>query len=89
MSENGVTIRKGFRLRHASEDDLDNVVAVEEASFAHAWPRAVFEKELTNAWSHLEVLSGPDDDLVGRLGDLAGTALADMGDAATEDLQYW
>ena len=66
MCERGLTIRDGYCLRAADEEDLSDVLKIERESFTDPWPLAVFEKELTNDWSHVEVLMGPDGQMAGH-----------------------
>lgn len=53
----------GYTVRDAVDADLDAIQEIECASFPGPWPRAVFEKELENRWSHVEIV----EDSAGRL----------------------
>jgi ribosomal-protein-alanine N-acetyltransferase len=51
-----------------TEDDLDAVLAIEEASFTTPWPRETFEGELRDPkLAHLFVARVADDDNRGRI----------------------
>ena len=47
---------EGFSIRPMSAADIDAVMAVEEASYESPWPRVVFLRELSNDWSHIELI---------------------------------
>lgn len=46
----------GLRIENMTEDDLDEVLAIERQSFNDPWPPEVFKAELRHCWSHCRVL---------------------------------
>jgi ribosomal-protein-alanine N-acetyltransferase len=65
MCGSGSKIADDFSMRGADDGDLDAILEIEGASFPSPWPRAVFERELKNAWSHVDVLLEADGRLAG------------------------
>jgi [ribosomal protein S18]-alanine N-acetyltransferase len=57
-------LKPGFTVRAAADADLDPIEEIECASFPGPWPRTVFEKELENRWSHVEVVEDEEGALV-------------------------
>ena len=50
-----------FRLRRLVPDDLDEVLRIEQAAFAHPWTEELMRRELTHAWSTILVAEEPTD----------------------------
>jgi ribosomal-protein-alanine N-acetyltransferase len=56
----------GFTVTTMGEPDLDEVLAIEAASFSNPWTRDMFERDLANAGvSYGYVLRGPDGSAAG------------------------
>jgi ribosomal-protein-alanine N-acetyltransferase len=47
---------EGFAVRPMTADDLDAVLEVEAACYTNPWGRAIFARELNNAWASLELV---------------------------------
>jgi [ribosomal protein S18]-alanine N-acetyltransferase len=54
----------GYFVRAATDADLDAIEDIEVISFPGPWPRNVFEKELENRWSHVEIVEDAAQRLV-------------------------
>src|SRR3954471_23114385 len=50
-----------FVLEAMRETDLDEVMAIELASFRSPWSRPVFLEELARPWAFLDVVRAPND----------------------------
>ncbi len=57
-----------FRIRRMTTDDLDAVVAIEEATFAHPWTRRDYEGELTRNRAARYLVAEKDGEAVGFAG---------------------
>jgi len=44
-----------IRFRPMRAEDLDRIVEIEREGFLHPWSRALLEREMTHAWSHVLV----------------------------------
>ncbi|MGI5861487.1 MAG: ribosomal protein S18-alanine N-acetyltransferase [Myxococcales bacterium] len=51
-----------FRLRRLVPADLDEVLRIEQAAFAHPWTEELMRRELTHAWSTILVAEEPTDE---------------------------
>lgn len=52
----GWPVLSGYLMRPARPEDLDAIMAVEESAYEAGWPRSVFERELTQEWSHVDLI---------------------------------
>ncbi|MEO0073831.1 MAG: ribosomal protein S18-alanine N-acetyltransferase [candidate division WOR-3 bacterium] len=57
----------GFRIRRMTEDDLDQVVAIENVSFPNPWRRSFFASDIAKPESLCIVAESGDDRVVGYL----------------------
>lgn len=56
-------VLSGYLMRPARAEDLDAIMVVEESAYESGWPRSVFERELVQEWSHVDLVcpSGSDE----------------------------
>jgi len=77
----------GARIRPATEDDLDAVIAIERASFADPWSRAAFLGSLTSPATRFDVACDAHGAVIGYVvawfiagdGEIANLAVAPPG----------